>query len=50
MALTLIVFITESWKWIETQASIGMKNSDTDVTEHNTVCQEWKDESVVDHV
>jgi len=27
-----------------------MKNSDTDVTLHNTVCQEWKDESVVERV
>jgi len=40
VAIISIVFVTEFWKWTETQASTVMKNSDTDVALHNNVCQE----------
>jgi hypothetical protein len=49
VALTLILFVTEFWKWIVKQVSTGMKNSDNDVALHNNVCQEYRDESAVLH-
>jgi hypothetical protein len=49
VALISITFLPEFWKWMETKASTGMQNSDTNLAIHNTVCQEWRDEFVVTH-